>query len=42
MSVRRRTLWSRERLHIDVVLTSAGDLVFEGQDLAPPMKDIDE
>jgi hypothetical protein len=42
MSERRRTLWSRDRLFVDVVLTSTGDLVFEGQDLAPPMKDIDE
>jgi hypothetical protein len=39
---RRQTFYVRERLHIDVVLTDDGDLVFEGQDLAPPMKDIDE
>ncbi len=39
---RRLTLYARERLHVDVVLTDAGDLVFEGQDLDPPMKDIDE
>jgi hypothetical protein len=39
---RRTTFFARERLHIDVVLTDDGDLVFEGQDLNPPMKDIDE
>ena len=29
----RRRLWSQNRLYVDAVLTSAGDLVFEGQDL---------
>jgi hypothetical protein len=29
----RRRLWSRDRLHVDVVVTDDGDLVFEGQDL---------
>ena len=29
----RRRLWSRNRLYVDAVLTPAGDLVFEGQDL---------
>ena len=29
----RRTLRSRNRLHVDAVLTDAGDPVFEGQDL---------
>jgi hypothetical protein len=28
-----RRIWSRNRLYVDAVLTSAGDLVFEGQDL---------
>ena len=42
MGERRRTLWARHRLHVDVVLTAQGDLVFEGQDLDPPMRDIDE
>jgi hypothetical protein len=29
----RRTIWRRDRLFVDSVLTDAGDLVFEGQDL---------
>ncbi len=29
----RRTIWSRNRLNVVAVLTEAGDLVFEGQDL---------
>jgi len=29
----RRRIWSRDRLYVDAVLTDAGDLVFEGQDL---------
>jgi hypothetical protein len=42
MASRRRTLWARSRLHVDAVLNDDGSLVFEGQDLNPPMKDIDE
>ena len=29
----RRTIWRRDRLFVEAVLTDDGDLVFEGQDL---------
>ena len=29
----RRTIWRRDRLFVEAVLTDEGDLVFEGQDL---------
>jgi hypothetical protein len=29
----RRTIWARDRLFVEAVLTEHGDLVFEGQDL---------
>ena len=29
----RRTIWRRDRLFVEAVVTAGGDLVFEGQDL---------
>jgi hypothetical protein len=29
----RRTIWRRDKLFVEAVVTDAGDLVFEGQDL---------